>query len=117
MSDCVFCPDNWPNLRMVPEGDEYANGYLVITPLNPVTDGHVLVVGDHHFAHAAVDTHEAAELMYVAAEYVKAQKIEANIITSIGPAATQTVRHTHVHVVPRRMGDGLHLPWTGQVSS
>lgn len=34
------------------------------------------------------------------------------IITSIGANATQTVRHTHLHVVPRRPGDGLALPWT-----
>lgn len=37
------------------------------------------------------------------------------VITSIGADATQTVFHTHIHVVPRRPGDGLTLPWTGQV--
>jgi hypothetical protein len=26
------------------------------------------------------------------------------------------VEHLHVHVVPRRPGDGLPLPWTGQVT-
>lgn len=36
----------------------------------------------------------------------------ANIITSRGSAATQTVYHLHLHVVPRREGDGLGLPWT-----
>jgi histidine triad (HIT) family protein len=37
-----------------------------------------------------------------------------NIITSVGAEATQTVFHLHLHVVPRRFGDGLALPWTGQ---
>jgi histidine triad (HIT) family protein len=23
-------------------------------------------------------------------------------------------RHLHIHIVPRREGDGLSLPWTGQ---
>jgi histidine triad (HIT) family protein len=36
-----------------------------------------------------------------------------NIITSAGSDATQTVFHLHLHVVPRRAGDGLALPWTG----
>lgn len=38
----------------------------------------------------------------------------ANLITSRGGAATQTVFHLHVHVVPREAGDGLALPWTPQ---
>jgi histidine triad (HIT) family protein len=38
----------------------------------------------------------------------------ANIITSIGRVATQSVFHLHVHIVPRHEGDGLCLPWTGQ---
>ena len=42
---------------------------------------------------------------------------ESNLITSIGPAATQTVPHLHLHLVPRRPGDGLPLPWTPQHSA
>lgn len=38
----------------------------------------------------------------------------ANFITSAGPAATQSVFHLHVHLVPRFEDDGLILPWTGQ---
>jgi histidine triad (HIT) family protein len=34
-----------------------------------------------------------------------------NIITSAGRDATQTVDHLHLHLVPRRPGDGLALPW------
>jgi diadenosine tetraphosphate (Ap4A) HIT family hydrolase len=40
-----------------------------------------------------------------------------NFITSAGAAATQSVPHLHVHVIPRRDGDGLALPWTGQQES
>jgi hypothetical protein len=38
-----------------------------------------------------------------------------NLITSVGADATQSVRHLHIHVVPRREGDGLMLPWSGQL--
>ncbi|OHT47970.1 hypothetical protein BKG71_25700 [Mycobacteroides chelonae] len=58
----------------------------------------------------------AADLADAAAVYLQRRgDIQANVITSIGPDATQTVFHTHIHVVPRRENDGLHLPWTGQV--
>jgi histidine triad (HIT) family protein len=35
-----------------------------------------------------------------------------NLITSQGAAATQTVMHLHLHLVPRTDGDGLKLPWS-----
>lgn len=108
---CPFCKPNWPNLDIVTRPSVHVR---IINPLNPVTDGHVLVIHDKHTADAAVDPHTAAVLMNAAAEYVRFHQLQANIITSIGPDATQTVRHTHLHVVPRRLNDDLPLPWTPQ---
>jgi histidine triad (HIT) family protein len=54
-----------------------------------------------------------AAVMRRAAELM-AEHPAANLITSKGAAATQTVYHLHVHVVPRQGGDGLPLPWTPQ---
>ena len=34
-----------------------------------------------------------------------------NLITSRGRAATQSVFHLHLHLVPRADNDGLALPW------
>jgi len=111
VTDCVFCPANWPNLDVV---QREHSSFLIFRPLDPVTDGHVLVVSRHHTANASISTQDTANIMGLAARYVREQGIEANIITSIGSHATQTVMHTHVHVVPRRENDGLPLPWTPQ---
>ena len=116
MSGCPFCPANWPNLDIVCSTDDK---FACINPLNPVTEGHVLWICADHVENAAVDAAwsenpSCGDLMFLAAQYVYNQGIQANIITSIGPDATQTVMHTHIHVVPRRPDDGLHLPWTGQ---
>jgi histidine triad (HIT) family protein len=108
---CVFCPSNWVNLDH--RGQPIPN-ILIVNPLNPVTPGHVLVVHGLHTKDAAENGAIAAQLMYQAAEWVRRKGIQANIITSVGSAATQTVFHTHVHIVPRREGDGLPLPWTPQ---
>lgn len=110
--DCVFCPPNWINLDIVARHPDHK--WAIIRPLNPVTEGHVLVIHNLHTANAAVDYTVSADLMYAASAYVNVKGIEANIITSIGESATQTVLHTHLHVVPRHSGDGLTLPWTGQ---
>lgn len=110
MAECVFCPPNWNRLDIV----ETRHTAAVINPLHPVTPGHVLIIGQKHAESAAVDPVQASWLFEIAADYIALRGLQANIITSIGPDATQTVFHTHVHVVPRREGDGLHLPWTGQ---
>jgi histidine triad (HIT) family protein len=94
--------------------EEPRRGCYVFPPLNPVTPGHLLVVPGEHVRDAAVAPATAAAVMQQAALIVQRSGEDANIITSCGAAATQTVPHLHVHVVPRREGDGLSLPWTGQ---
>jgi histidine triad (HIT) family protein len=92
---------------------------VAFAPLYPVTPGHLLVVPRRHAADASRDPEGAANAMRAAAELLRdmdfhdGPALQANIITSIGPDATQTVLHTHLHIVPRVAGDGLHLPWTG----
>jgi len=57
---------------------------------------------EHPLRYAAVMRHAAQ----MSAEY------DCNIIQSNGAAATQTVAHLHVHIVPRTERDGLLLPWS-----
>ncbi|MEW2072852.1 HIT domain-containing protein [Streptomyces sp. NPDC013433] len=85
---------------------------LAITPRGGgVTRGHVLVLPMTHVPDVAADPAVSATTMRYAAE-LAAEVGDCNIITSRGAAATQTVPHLHVHVVPRRPGDGILLPWT-----
>lgn len=109
---CVFCNPQKYVAHWTPSG-EYHNGYgiYVARPLNPVTEEHVMVIPVQHVENAGVDPKLTGSVMAVAAEWA-AQYDHANIITSIGEHATQTVMHLHLHVVPRFKGDGLALPWT-----
>jgi histidine triad (HIT) family protein len=109
--DCVFCAiitGQAPALfvRQWPET-------IAIRPLRPVTPGHVLVIPRQHVADVGTDPTVSARTMAAAAE-LAATEAAANVITSMGAAATQTVYHLHIHVVPRVDGDHLTLPWSGQ---
>lgn len=123
MSDCVFCdliadgsgPGHRPRVEFLNERG--AVEAVVFEPLNPVVPGHVLAVPVEHVAHAADDPEVSALTMRAAARYAQEHYESFNIITSANEAATQTVYHLHLHVVPRRFGDGLKLPWTDQQSS
>lgn len=107
---CVFC-------RIV-NGEapakvvrEFADA-VAIVPLNPVTPGHVLVISRDHVADFTEDPQVTEATMGAAALLAEPP---CNLITSAGAEATQTVLHLHVHIVPRRAGDGLALPWTAQI--
>lgn len=109
--DCVFCAivAGEAPATIVREWDDT----VAILPRGGCTEGHVLVLPRVHVADAGVDPEVTARTMARAAELM-AEHENANIITSRGAEATQTVYHLHVHVVPRVEGDGLALPWTGQ---
>lgn len=84
---------------------------IVIVPLNPVTEGHLLVIPTQHVMDARIEPITTGMVMARAASLAPHP---CNLITSVGAEATQTVFHLHVHIVPRREGDGLPLPWTPQ---
>lgn len=115
MSNCVFCMILY---GLAPAKTVFDGiGTLGIVPLNPVVPGHVILMPRKHVRDAAEDSSVTRQVVGDASEYVRASVLareftSANIITSIGAAATQTIFHLHVHVVPRREGDGLALPWS-----
>lgn len=117
--DCVFC--------QIAQGRERADivhrdeEVVAFAPLNPVVPGHTLVVPFQHVSHFLESPMVSAETMRVAS--VVATKVARtlhpspegwNLITSAGDAATQTIRHLHLHLVPRRHGDCLKLPWSAE---
>lgn len=113
---CPFCDYEGPSeiLGMFAgKGDVF-----VIEPIRPVVAGHVLVVPRLHVPDfvdvVTAEEQEAVEQTFTVAGIWAATHAgyeACNVITSRGEAATQTVTHLHVHLVPRREGDGLLLPW------
>lgn len=90
---------------------EWTNA-IAIVPLSPVVDGHILVIPKTHVVDFADDPDITAATAYRAAQLCRdLGLVHANLITSRGVHATQSVRHLHLHLVPRAENDGLALPW------
>jgi len=106
---CAFC--DIVAGRANPDGMRRGNGWVAFIPLEPVCDGHLLVAPVVHVPDALADPDVTA---MVAAAAARLARPPCNLITSVGAAATQTISHLHVHIVPRRLADGLTLPWTHQ---
>jgi histidine triad (HIT) family protein len=117
-ADCDFCKIATRNefARVVMRTD------LVVAffPTEPATLGHTLVVPVNHVPDIwALDRDAAAVLAPAVLKVAHAVKAALspdglNIIQSNGEAATQTIKHLHIHVVPRWVDDAMGQIWPAE---
>lgn len=88
------------------------NDFVFIEPLNPVVKGHLLVIPRQHTEDFTKYPAISGEAMEYASEVAKTIGGDFNLITSKGKYATQTIKHLHIHLIPRTKDDGLKLPWS-----
>jgi histidine triad (HIT) family protein len=112
MQNCVFCSIAAGNSPAVIVR-EWPDALAIRPRSGGVNDGHAFVLPRVHVEDAGTNPEVTASVMRRAAELM-AELPAANLITSKGKEATQSVFHLHVHIVPRTAGDGLLLPWTLQ---
>jgi len=113
MSDCIFCKivaGEIPCTKVYEDSEFLA--FLDIKPVNP---GHVLVIPKQHYNDfVSMPAEQAAKL------YTVVHKIAPGIIAAVGARAFnlglnngaeagQIIFHTHVHIMPRQLKDGLVL--------
>lgn len=117
MDTCLFCRIIAKELpASIVYEDEDMIGFLDIKPVNP---GHTLVVPKKHsdgFHDADPGT---LQKLIVVAQRIARGLVAAGICEAFnleennGAIAGQLVPHLHLHIVPRRAGDGLkHWPGT-----
>jgi histidine triad (HIT) family protein len=113
MSDCIFCrivAGQAPCWKVYE--DDRAMAFLDI---NPIADGHTLVIPKPHFVNVFdmppdLLCHVTAVAQTLVLRYRQALGMGAvNMLHSAGRAARQDVFHYHLHIIPRRDDDGLHL--------
>lgn len=114
-AECSFCAiiaGSEPARRVLDRPD-----VIAFFPIEPATIGHTLVVPRKHIEDVwsldAGTAHVLADAVLVVARAVRRafEPEGLNIIQSNGDAATQTVPHIHVHVVPRWKGDDMGPIW------
>ena len=111
---CIFC-------ELIHGGGEVSICYedsqaMAFMDIQPVNAGHVLVVPREHYERIEDVPREVGMHLY----HVSTQLIpiiqhvtglhDMNIVVNSGAAAGQDVFHFHVHLIPRRAGDGFDIP-------
>ena len=112
ISDCIFCQIiEGTQVASIVYQDDLITGFLDIRPINP---GHLLVTPNNHARSLGEVDDEVVGRIFKVGKHL-AQKLrhtslqceDVNLHMADGPAAGQTVFHTHLHVIPRFQGDGF----------
>jgi histidine triad (HIT) family protein len=115
---CVFCKivaGRIPSVKVAESDVAYA-----FMDIGPIAAGHTLVIPREHYVGVEdVPPAVAAGVFELAARVAPAlmRAVGAegmNILQNHGRCAGQVVMHMHVHLIPRRTGDGLQRPWPAQ---
>lgn len=114
--ECPFCKivaGEDPRVREV-----YRNEHVVaFFPTEPAVLGHLLLVPKRHvqdiWGLAADESAQLSAAVLRLSEALRSAFLPEglNVIQSNGEAATQTVPHLHVHLVPRHAGDAMGPIW------
>ena len=113
--DCIFCKIATGD---IPSNTVYEDErFRVILDLNPASKGHALILPKNH-ADDLFDLPEEdrAAVLSVAAKVAGAMKKALscsgiNIVQNNGESAGQTVKHFHLHIIPRYDGDSAMVLW------
>jgi len=119
--DCIFCSivDGEIPARTVHETDEV----LAFLDANPLEPGHALVIPKaHHERLDDLPADLAASVWQIVSDLGPRVEFAVGadgmtVAVNDGAAAGQEVPHVHVHLVPRRQGDGggpVHAAFPGQ---
>lgn len=114
VDDCVFCRVVAGTLESSPVYED--EDVLAFMDIQPVTDGHLLVIPKRHAAYLAdMDERLGMSLFRVGQRLAAALRSSGlpcegvNLFLADGEAAFQEVFHVHLHVFPRTPGDGFRI--------
>lgn len=111
MDGCVFCSiaaGKIPCMKVYE--DEAALAFMDIAG---DVDGHILVIPKAHFQSILDCEGDALRAVMAAARRVAVHLTEkcgytgVNLLNASGMSAGQSVAHFHIHLIPRRDGDGI----------
>jgi len=120
MDNCVFCTyakDGVPEHRYLAETEHF----LAFLDWSPVSPGHTLIIPKKHSVALLDSPAEHATELFIFMQSVASAVLTAtrssgfHLHQNNGKDATQSVFHTHFHIIPRRKNDGLPLKILPQI--
>ena len=111
--DCIFCKIVRGEILSKKIYED--NNFIAILDINPVGEGHSLVIPKKHFRNlldfpSTLGTELLDALKKVSLNLIKEYKADGiNMGINNEESAGQVVFHTHFHLLPRKKGDGIKI--------
>lgn len=120
-NDCIFCKiikGEIPSFTVYED-----ETFKVILDRFPAAPGHVLIIPKAHYSDIFELPEEVAMKLYPLAQRIATRVKEVtraegiNIVQNNGVVAGQSVYHFHLHIIPRKVGDGIVLNQSSNVDT
>lgn len=106
--DCIFCKIARKEIKVqvIVESDNF----LAFPDAHPKIKGHTLIISKKHFVNL-VDMPAVLgnELLDMVKKVGLGYKQDFNVVVNTGQEAGQVIMHFHLHVLPRKKGDGFRM--------
>lgn len=113
-SECIFCKIVRREIKE--EILKESNNFIALRDINPVSDGHTLVIPKKHYVTLLDIPNKLGEEMIEFLKSVASEMLDRKIgdgfnlvMNNLEPAG-QVVRHAHIHVIPRKEKDSVRMP-------
>ena len=116
---CVFCKLARGEMRSQPFIAESDN-FFAVRDIRPTTEGHTLVIPKKHFVTLLDIPDKLGNVLLAFTKKIAGSLLDDkhgdgfNIVMNNLAVAGQIVMHAHIHVVPRKEGDGLRTMTGGR---
>jgi histidine triad (HIT) family protein len=112
-SECLFCKFTKKQIEpAIVYENEYIMAFLDINPAGTLP-GHTIIIPKKHFENIYTTPNEYLHEMFTAAKNIAAAVKKTsgadgiNIIQNNEKPAGQAIMHVHIHIIPRKHGDGI----------
>ena len=113
MEECVFCKII---VGEIPSEKVFENdSFIVILDINPISEGHVLIIPKEHYETILDMPDELGTALVglvkkIGGDWISQKNSNGfNLIQSNFKSAQQEIPHLHFHIIPRSEDDGLKL--------
>ncbi len=112
MNDCIFCKiigSEIPSFKIYE--DEYTYAFMDIAK---DVDGHILVIPKKHVKNVLDCDCETLSHVMDTVKLISNHCVDncgydgVNLLNASDEAAGQSVMHLHIHIIPRKAGDGIN---------
>lgn len=111
--ECIFCKIVKKEISSEIVGE--SNSFIAFRDTHPKADGHTLIVPKQHWVTLLDIPNKYGAVLLEFVKKIASELMDErygdgfNVVMNNLECAGQVVKHAHIHIIPRKEGDGLRM--------